>query len=189
MLNKILLFINKYNNEFIKLVQFNHDFLKSLSRILKILIKIKKNKKKILIFGNGGSAAIASHFSLDVTNVTGITCQNFNDSSLITCFSNDFGYENWVSRAVQYYYNPGDLIILISSKGESKNMLKAATKIKNYKQSTLVTFTGFNSKNNLKKLGDINFWVNSSRYNQVENIHQYWLLLIVDLIAYSSKYK
>jgi hypothetical protein len=76
-------------------------------------------------------------------------------------------------------------------------MLTATTKIKNYKQSTLVTFTGFNrvtfirfnSKNNLKKLGDINFWVNSSRYNQVENIHQYWLLLIVDLIAYSSKYK
>jgi phosphoheptose isomerase len=74
MLNKILLFINKYNNEFIKLVQFNPNFLKSFSRILKILVKIKKNKKKILIFGNGGSAAIASHFSLEVTNVTGITC-------------------------------------------------------------------------------------------------------------------
>jgi D-sedoheptulose 7-phosphate isomerase len=187
MLSKILPFINSYNDQYIKLLHINKDFIKNLSKLVKELIKIKKNKKKLLIFGNGGSAAIASHFSLDITNVNGITCQNFNDSSLITCFSNDFGYENWVSRAIKYYYRTGDLVILISSKGESKNMINAAKFIKKYKTSKLVTFTGFNNKNNLKKNGNINFWVNSKKYNQIENIHQYWLLLIVDIIAQLKK--
>ena len=187
MLNKLLPFFNSYTNEYIKLLDFNNEFLKNVSKIVQELIKIKKNKKKILIFGNGGSAAIASHFSLDLTNVTGITCQNFNDSSLITCFSNDFGYENWVSRAIKYYYRSGDLVILISSKGESRNMINAAKLIKKNKTSKLVTFTGFDNKNNLKKNGNINFWVNSKKYNHIENIHQYWLLFIVDAICALDK--
>ncbi len=78
-----------------------------------------------MIFGNGGSAAIANHFSVDLTKVSKIRCVNFNESSLITCFSNDFGYENWVKKVLEFHGNSKDMIILISSSGESKNMINA----------------------------------------------------------------
>lgn len=180
---KKLLFIENYNSNFVKLVKINKDFNENVLKTVAVLARIKKNKKKVLIFGNGGSAAIASHVSLDLTNVNGVCCQNCNDSSLITCLSNDFGYDNWVTKSMTFYHKPGDLVILISSSGNSKNMIKAAKILKKNKKNFLITFTGFSKKNTLKKLGNVNFWVNSSNYNKIENLHQYWLLLIVDLMA------
>ena len=79
-----------------------------------------------MIFGNGGSAAIASHFSVDLTKNAKIRCTNYNESDLLTCFSNDFGYEKWVEKAIEYYGDEGDVLILISSGGNSQNMLNAA---------------------------------------------------------------
>ena len=72
-----------------------------------------------MIFGNGGSAAIASHFSVDLTKNSKIRCVNFNESSLLTCFSNDYGYENWIKKVLEFYANPKDLIILISASKQS----------------------------------------------------------------------
>ena len=62
-----------------------------------------------MIFGNGGSAAISSHFSVDMTKNAGVRCTNYNESDLLTCFSNDFGYERWVEKAINFY---GDKAIL-----------------------------------------------------------------------------
>ena len=62
-------------------------------------------------------------------------------------------------------------------------MINAARFIKKNK-NLLITFTGFNKNNQLKKIGDINFWVNSRIYNIVENIHQCWLLMLVDYIKF-----
>ena len=56
-----------------------------------------------MIFGNGGSAAIASHFSVDLTKNAGVRCTNYNESDLLTCFANDFGYEKWVEKAIEFY--------------------------------------------------------------------------------------
>ena len=75
-----------------------------------------------MIFGNGGSAAISSHVSIDLTKNAKIRTLNFNEADLITCFSNDFGYEKWVEKAVEYYHQKNDILILISSSGESRNV-------------------------------------------------------------------
>ena len=83
-----------------------------------------------MIFGNGGSAAIASHFSVDLTKNAKVRCTNYNESDLITCFSNDYGYEMWVEKAIELYGDEGDSVILISSSGESKNMTNAAKYVK-----------------------------------------------------------
>ncbi len=82
----------------------------------------------------------------------------------------------------QHNYNKGDIVVLISSSGESQNMINAAKLVKK-KRIKLITFTGFSSSNKLKKLGDINFWVDSKVYNHIENIHQFWLLMLSDLAA------
>jgi len=104
----------------------------------------------IIIVGNGGSAAISSHLAVDFTKAAKIRCVNFNEGSLLTCFSNDYGYENWVSNAINFYSKKGDLVILISSSGKSKNILNGAKQAKKMKCS-LITFSGFDKNNPLKK--------------------------------------
>ena len=179
-------FLENYNSEFSKISNINEDIKKKIIKLHKLITNIKKNKKKIIIVGNGGSAAIASHFSVDMTKNGGIRCVNFNESDLLTCFSNDYGYENWVKAALRFYADKGDLIILISSSGNSLNMINAA-KFTKLKKNNLVTFTGFFGKNKLSKYGNLNFVVNSKSFNFIENTHQYWLLSLVDLFSNSRK--
>ncbi len=152
------------------------------------LIKIKSmfqktsNQGGIIIFaGNGGSAAMASHVAVDITKNAGIRAVTFNEYDLITTLANDYGYENWISKAIEFYHNPNDIIVLISASGQSQNVINAATKSKEL-GLTVITFSGFNSNNPLHKLGDINLWVDSKIYNIVEMTHHIWLLAIVDMI-------
>ena len=107
---------------------------------------------------------------------------------MLTCFSNDYGYDKWVEKAIEFYSDEGDILILISSSGSSKNMINAANYAKKNKIKSIITLTGHKEDNPLKKLGDINFWVNSAAYNHVENIHQIILLSLVDLIIGKSEY-
>ena len=182
-------FLDEYFDDFKKTINFNSgEIKKKLINLKKIFITTKKNRKKILIFGNGGSAAIASHFSVDLTKNAKIRCTNYNEPDLITCFSNDFGYERWVEMAIKYYGNKGDVLIVISSSGKSKNMINACIAARKKKFSKIITLTGHLVNNPVKKLGDINLWVNSKAYNYIENIHQFWLLSVVDLIIGKKNY-
>jgi D-sedoheptulose 7-phosphate isomerase len=174
------LFINDYLKKFSKLVS---DFQKSdFIEIIKLLNIIKKNKKKVILVGNGGSAAIASHVSVDLTKMCNIRSINFNEADLLTCFSNDYGYENWVKKALSFYADKGDLLICISSSGQSKNIINAANFAKKM-GCKVITLTGFDKKNKVKQIGHINLWLNSKNYNLVEMTHNIWLLSIVDYIA------
>ena len=189
MIKKDTKFLDKYFDDFKELININSDEIKKkLINLKKIFIVTKKNKKKILIFGNGGSAAIASHFSIDLTKNAKIRCTNYNESDLITCFSNDYGYERWVEMAIKYYGNKGDVLIVISSSGKSKNIINGCIAAKKKKFLKIITLTGHSINNPVKKLGDINLWVNSKAYNYIENIHQFWLLSLVDLIIGKKNY-
>jgi D-sedoheptulose 7-phosphate isomerase len=149
--------------------------------ISKLIIKSSKSGGKVIIVGNGGSASIASHVSIDFTKAANIRAISFNDSSLITCFSNDYGYERWVEKAIEFYADNNDLVILISSSGMSENILNGAKKAKKIGLN-LVTLSGFSESNKLRKIGDINLWVDSSKYNVVETVHQTWILSIIDYL-------
>jgi D-sedoheptulose 7-phosphate isomerase len=189
MIKKDTKFLDKYFDDFKELININsNEIKKKLINLKKIFIVTKKNKKKILIFGNGGSAAIASHFSIDLTKNAKIRCTNYNESDLITCFSNDYGYERWVEMAIKYYGNKGDVLIVISSSGKSKNIINGCIAAKKKKFLKIITLTGHSINNPVKKLGDINLWANSKAYNYVENIHQFWLLSLVDLVIGKKNY-
>jgi len=159
----------------------------ALEKISKSLIAANNKNKKVIIFGNGGSAAISSHVSVDLTKNARIRCINFNEADLLTCFSNDFGYEKVYSKSIEFYADRGDVVIIISASGRSKNLLEAA-KICKQKKIYLCTLTGFSKSNPLKKMGNINLWANSKAYNVIENIHQIWLLSIVDRIIGKTEY-
>lgn len=173
-------YITDYLNKFSKLlIDYNHtDFLK----IIRILKETKKNKKKVILVGNGGSAAMASHVSVDLVKMCKIRAINFNEADLLTCFSNDYGYENWVQKALSFYADKGDLVICISSSGESKNIINGAKFAKKI-GCKVVTLTGFNKKNRVRKIGYVNLWADSKNYNVIEMTHHTWLLSIVDIIA------
>ncbi len=152
------------------------------------LIKIKslfqntsKEGGKIIFAGNGGSAAMASHVAVDITKNAGIRAVTFNEYDLITTLANDYGYENWISKAIELYHNPKDIIVLISASGQSPNVINAATKSKEL-GLMVITFSGMSPQNHLRGIGDINLWVDSNIYNIVEMTHHIWLLAIVDMI-------
>ena len=119
-MKKLLNFLDGYNKEFQSLLSMNTLEQKKIIKLFHQVTKLEKKNKKIIIAGNGGSAAIASHFSVDMTKNGGIRCINFNESDLLTCFSNDYGYEKWVEKSLLFYADKGDVIILISSSGTSK---------------------------------------------------------------------
>lgn len=181
-------FLKNYLSDLSNLILPDDDLINKLIEVSKLLISAKVENKKVLIFGNGGSAAIGSHFSVDLTKNAKLRCVNFNEADLITCFANDYGFERWVEKAIEFYSDPGDVVILISSSGKSINMVNAAKFCQKNNLKSLITFTGFDEHNPLKKTGDINFWVNSTAYNFVENTHQIWLLALVDLIIGSREY-
>ena len=181
-------FIKSYFEDFSDLLRPNEELIEKLIQIRDLLLEVNKNNKKILIFGNGGSAAIASHFSVDLTKNARLRCLNFNEADLITCFANDYGFEHWVEKAIDFYGDDGDLLILISSSGQSENMLNGVKAARNANFKSVVTLSGFAKDNPLSQLGDINLWLDSRAYNFVESVHQIWLLTIVDLLIGKREY-
>ena len=173
---------------------FFSNYADSISELLKnvdtnlinasvnLITNTKKNKNKIYIVGNGGSSSIASHVSVDFTKVAKINCSTFNNANLITCFANDYKYENWVVEAIKAYSLVQDLFILISSSGTSKNIVNAAQYCKQ-KKMNLITLSGFKKNNPLSQSGNINFHVESEEYNFIEMTHHIILLSIVDIFA------
>ena len=181
-------FIKNYLKDFIELLQPNDGLINELVKVRNLLLDVSSNNKKIIIIGNGGSASIASHFSVDLTKNAKLRCVNFNEASLITCFANDYGFEHWAEKAVDFYGDEGDLLIVISSSGRSQNMINAVKAARNGNFHSIITLSGFSEENPLKKLGDINLWVDNKSYNFVENIHQIWLLAITDLVIGKREY-
>lgn len=174
--------IKNYLELISKKILEDENIFEKILLIKKILFKVIRDNKKVLIFGNGGSAAIASHVSVDFTKNLGVRAFNFNEADLITCFSNDYGYEKWIEKTIEFYAKKDDVVILISSSGRSKNMLNACKAARKKNISKIITLTGSKKNNPLSKLGDVNLWVNSNIYNHIENTHQVWLLAVCDLI-------
>ena len=167
-------FLKQYQESILKDIDVN--MLLSAAELIK---KMVNNNGKIILAGNGGSAAMSSHVAVDFTKNASIRSINFNEADLITCFANDYGYENWITKALEFYSEPNDLVVLISSSGSSMNVVNAAEYC-NQNNIDLITLSGFSKDNSLKSLGNINFWVDSREYNVVEMVHHIILLLLVD---------
>lgn len=138
------------------------------------LIKQRENKNSIYIIGNGGSASVASHAQIDFLNVAKLKAQVLHESSTITCMANDFGYENAFARILETMLSKDDLLIAISSSGQSQNICKAVLQAKKI-GAKVITFSGFKFDNPLRLSGDLNYWLNSSDYGFVEIGHQFIL--------------
>jgi D-sedoheptulose 7-phosphate isomerase len=157
-----------------------------LLRSVSLILETHERGGKVIFVGNGGSAAMASHLSVDLTKAARVRAINFNEADLLTCFSNDYGYENWVKEALKAYADSNDAVVLISSSGKSSNIINGAIEARHMKLP-IITLSGIDDANPLRALGDINFWCDSRSYNIVEMSHHVWLLAIVDYIVESKK--
>lgn len=103
-----------------------------IQELINLLLKARDSKKQIFIFGNGGSAATASHFANDFSNIRTedsafwFKVLSLNENvSVMTATSNDYGYEQVFANQLKPFLNSGDLVIAISSSGNSANIIKA----------------------------------------------------------------
>jgi D-sedoheptulose 7-phosphate isomerase len=155
--------------------------VRELERAADLIHTTRSLGRKVIIVGNGGSAAMASHVAVDLTKVAGVRAINFNEADLLTCFANDYGYEHWVEKALDFYSDEGDLVIVISSSGRSQNIINGAKRALELKLN-LITLSGFSANNPLSALGQVSLWADSSSYNIVEMTHHIWLVAIVDYL-------
>lgn len=141
----------------------------------------KEKRSQVFFIGNGGSSAIASHMTADFMKNGGMNTYSLYDNAVTTCMGNDYGYENIFSRPMGFLVKENDLVIAISSSGNSPNIINAIRMAKE-KKAEVVTLTGFEPDNKAKQMGDINVYVPCSKYGIVESIHNLILQQIVDVI-------
>jgi phosphoheptose isomerase len=147
--------------------------------------KVKASGNKLIFAGNGASASISSHAATDFTQHARVRTVCFNDHNLLTCFGNDYGYENWVWRALEAYADEGDVAVLISSSGRSPNIVNAA-RYATERGFPVITFTGFSPDNPLRAFGTPSFWLQSNAYNAVECTHLAWVLTVANLLEHGQ---
>ena len=174
------LFLNNYWSEYENLIIKERDDSKIISFRNAIKETVKKDGKLYFV-GNGASASLSSHAATDFTKQAKIESKAFNDHNLITALANDYGYDNWVAKAIEYYVKPQDRVIFISVSGNSLNLKNGLIYAKNKNISTS-SLTGSDQNNYLNINSDSSIWVNSYSYNIVESMHTILITLIIDLI-------
>jgi D-sedoheptulose 7-phosphate isomerase len=126
--------------------------------------------RKIMVLGNGGSAAIAAHFQTDLCHTLGLRAIEFTAPSLLTALANDNGYETAFPSLAARWTDSGDLLIAISSSGRSRNILEAVGEVR-ARQGKIITLSGFAADNPLRAMGDLNFHVPAATFGLVETAH------------------
>lgn len=141
---------------------------------------ISNMKGIVYVIGNGGSAGIASHFANDLLKALSIPAATLVDSNVLTCLANDLGYEHIYAHALKIMMKPEDVLVAISSSGQSENILKAVKVAKNI-QAPVITLSGFLEDNPLRGMGNVNFFIDKSDYGLVEMGHFFILHTLIDL--------
>ena len=179
-------FLNKYWDEYNKIILRERDDSQIIS-LRNAIRDTTQDNGKLYFVGNGASASLCSHAATDFTKQAKIEAHAFNDHNLITALSNDYGYENWVSKAMEYYVKPCDRIIFISVSGNSPNLVNG---LKYAKKENIAnaSLTGSDPDNFLRKNSECSLWVNSKSYNLVESLHTTFLTLIIDLFIGKTIY-
>ena len=179
-------FLDDYWSRYQKLFFESRDD-KSILEFRDSINSTNLEKGRLIFIGNGASASLSSHAATDFTKQAKIPAIAFNDHNLITALSNDYGYENWVSKAIDFYSKDNDMLIFISVSGESKNLINGLNfaKKRNLKTASL---TGSKEQNTLRLNADISLWVDSNAYNIVECIHTIWITLIIDMFVGNPEY-
>lgn len=148
-----------------------------------LTLKIRQSEKAIFFIGNGASASMASHFAADVAKNAGIRTSVFTDTALMTALANDISYEEVYAEPLRWNMKAGDMLVAISSSGNSPNIVRAVETAQSL-NGTVITLSAMGEDNAIRSLGDLNFYVPAQTYGLAETAHaailHYWMDMIED---------
>ena len=157
---------------------------KGMGAAVDLIADIKAKGGKLMLVGNGGSAAMAGHGALDFWKNGGVEAMAFNDASSLTAISNDSCYEEVFALPIRRFAKGGDMLLAISSSGASPNILRAVEAAREMR-CQVITLSGFEDTNPIRGMGDLNFWVPSGLYGVVETVHDGLRHAIVEELMHS----
>ncbi|MBQ6773913.1 MAG: SIS domain-containing protein [Synergistaceae bacterium] len=152
-----------------------------ITSLAEIFTKVRYSRKQTYFIGNGGSAAIAVHMTADYFKRGRMRTLSLYDISLITCLANDYGYEYVFSKQIERLSETGDLLVAISSSGKSQNIINAIEAAKSIGVQVM-SLTGFEPDNPVRKISDYSVYVPCNEYGPVESIHNLILQQVVDML-------
>jgi len=147
------------------------DVHEGFSLVISSLLKIKSSRRKVMVIGNGGSAAIASHLQNDLCKAVQVRAMVFTEPPLLTALSNDISYTAAYREQVNLWTDNEDILVSISSSGNSQNIIDAVNAAHDKGCHPIITLSGFSPDNKLRSLGDINIYIPSKEYGYVELAH------------------
>ena len=146
-------------------------------------LQIREHRKMVYLIGNGASASMASHTAADLAKNAFIHTEVFTDLSLMTAIANDISFEDVFAEPLRHRMIKGDMLVAISSSGESPNILRAtreASKLGGF----VVTLSAKRPDNTLRFQGTLNFYVCAQTYGMVESCHatilHHWMDLVLE---------
>lgn len=178
--------ISKIVDEHINLVRVVNELKPEINNLAEVLINTLKNNNKILIMGNGGSAADSQHMAAELVGrfkkeslgLSAIALST--DSSIITCIANDYSFDEIFSRQVEAIANPRDVVIGISTSGKSKNVHKAMEKAKEV-NCTTVSLLGSDG-GEIVKSSDLSIVIPAQNTARVQECHILIIHILCELI-------
>lgn len=161
---------------------------KGADKAVDMILRVKQASRKVMLIGNGGSAAIASHMQNDLCKAVGVRAIVFNEPSLLTALSNDYGYECVFEQSVKLWADTSDVLLAISSSGQSENILRGV-RASLARGCQIITLSGFNADNSLRRMGHLNFYLPSKAYGYVELVHSVLTHFLTDCAMMSQSKK
>ena len=181
--------VKNYYKDYTKNLErvLNQIDFQQLEKVSSVLEKKILNNKNIFVCGNGGSAAISNHYVCDYikllrskTNLKPRVTSLSTNLEVITAISNDISYDKIFSEQLSYLANKNDILIIISSSGNSKNIINAIKYCKKNKIQT-IGFSGFNG-GYLFKNCDFNLYFPANNYGLSEDSHHILMHVIMQFL-------
>lgn len=169
-----------------KIIQKSTHLSDEVEKSINVIVKCIKKGNKIVLFGNGGSAADAQHITAELIGRFEADRKSFpaialtTDSSVITSLSNDYSYDVVFSRQCESLVSQGDVVIGISTSGNSKNVEKGLVTARK-RGATTIGLLG-NKGGAIKKIVDISIVVNSSRTSRIQEVHRVIYHIICEIV-------
>ena len=155
------------------------DLQSALARSVEMLKGVQQADGTQFFLGNGASAAFAEHMALDWTKNGGVRSLNPSSAVLLTALANDMSYQDSFAVFLDRYAKSGDVVVTISSSGNSENVIRAIAAARKI-GCGVITLSGLKPDNTSRKQGDVNFYVPARTYGIVECAHQVLLHMMID---------
>ncbi len=152
------------------------------------ILQIRRDEKGVYFIGNGASASIASHMAADLGKNARIRTEVMTDPALVTAVGNDYGYEEVFTEPLRWRMTAGDMLVAISTSGESPNII-SAVRLAKFLKGFVITLSAMESNNRLRSRGDLNFYVPAGSYGAAETCHAAILHHWVDDVAKIAVHK